>query len=134
MFLFAKPVYKTVDMPFFLIESREDFEAGIISIEAAGVVDNATKYFYAAFSLKKASLYDDGSYESILENVKAAQGMEISVVLKYRKARLKSFKIDTESLAQICGDDRLEMLELLGWGIHDYSVKEKIEAENPLDF
>lgn len=130
MFLFAKPVYKTVDMPFFLIESGEDFEAGIISIEAAGVVDNKLMYFYASFSLKKPSLYDDGSYENILENLKSIQGREISVVLKYRKARLKNFKIDTESLAQICGDDRLEMLELLGWGINDSSLKEKLEKEN----
>ncbi len=130
MFLFAKPVYKTVDMPFFLIESNEDFEAGIISIEVAGVVDGKVMYLSASFSLKKHSMYDDGGYEDILENLRATQGREVSVVLKYRKNKLKSFKIDTESLAFACGDDRLEILELLGWGIHDYSVKEKIEAEN----
>ena len=87
-------------------------------------------YLSASFSLKKHSMYDNGGYEDILENLRATQGREVSVVLKYRKNKLKSFKIDTESLAFACGDDRLEILELLGWGIHDYSVKEKIEAEN----
>lgn len=130
MFFFSKPEYITVDMPFALIEYKEDFEAGIISIETSGIADATTKYFNASFSLKKPSLYDDGSYEEILENLRATQGREISVVLKYRKNKLKSFKIDLESLAFACADDRLKELELLGWGINDSSVKEKLEREN----
>ncbi len=130
MFLFAKPVYKTVDMPFFLIESKDDFEAGIISIEAAGIVDGKVMYLSASFSLKKHSMYDNGGYEDILENLRATQGREVSVVLKYRKNRLKNFAFELQSLVATCGDDRLEHLDLLGWAIKDYSLKEKIESEN----
>lgn len=130
MFFFTKPEYKTVDMPFALIEDKEDFEAGIISIETSGIVDGTAKYFYASFSLKKPSMHDDGSYDEILENLRATQGREVSVVLKYRKNKLKSFKIDLESLAFACADDRLKNMDFLGWGINDNSLKEKIEAEN----
>ncbi len=130
MLFFTKPEYKTVDMPFLLIEAQEDFEAGIISVETFGIVDGKSKFFSASFSLKKPSMYDDGSYDEILENLRATQGREISVVLKYRKNKLKSFKIDLDSLAFACVDDRLKELELLGWGVYDYSIKEKIEAEN----
>ena len=129
MSIFSKPTYKEVSLPFihdcYAEEYAEYLEAGLVDIEACGVIDGKQKYFYASFSLKKPNMYDNGDYEQMIELLKASEGKLATLRLKYKKDRLVSFMLLPESLAQAYEDDRFLQLELAGWGINDISCKDK---------
>jgi hypothetical protein len=129
MSIFSKPTYKEVSLPFihdcYAKEYEEYLEAGLLDIEAYGVIDGVQKYFYASFSLKSHDMYSNGDYEQMIELLKESQGREVMVRLKYKKDRLVDFTMLPESLAKAYGDDRFLELELSGWGMDEVSCKER---------
>lgn len=69
-------------------------------------------------------MYDDGSYENMLELLKAPDEKTVIIKLRYRKNKLKDFKLDIKSLADAYNDDRFLQMELVGWGLNDKSCME----------
>lgn len=120
MSFFSKAVYKEIELPFMLDEN--DAEVGIINIEAYGDIDGEYKYCYSSYVLKDRDMYDNGDYEQMLELLKNTDGKTACIRLKYKKDRLKDFKLDIESLVRIYNDERFRRLELIGWGLLDKSV------------
>lgn len=128
MGLFAQPEYKELMLPFSYVESDEDFQAGIISVEAYGDVFGENKYCYSSYELKKGIMYDNGDYEQLIEMLRNPAEKSVRVIFKFKKGKLKSFRIDTDSLAEAYNDERFKLMELLGWGLNDKS-SEEMEAE-----
>ncbi len=129
MSIFSKPTYKEVSLPFihdcYAKEYEEYLEAGLLDVEAYGVIDGVQKYFSASFILKSHDMYSNGDYEQMIELLKESQGREVMVRLKYKKDRLVDFTMLPESLAKAYGDDRFLKLELSGWGMDVVSCKER---------
>lgn len=128
---FSKAEYETMYLPFSLIEDETDRDAGMISIEAEGVIGNEHKYCYASYCLKDMKLYDNGGYQQMLDSIRNASDERVDVTVKYKKGVVRGFKISIESLAQVCRDERLLQLELAGWGLNDKSFAD-MEREHRL--
>lgn len=110
--------YKEKMLPFACDINPEDLQAGILSIEACGTVLPENKYFYASYEV-------DVKYIDELANLlKDSYGKEVKIICKIKKEKIKSFKIDLDSLAQVYNDDRFKNLELVGWGINDSSFRD----------
>lgn len=120
MALFAKREYKDLMLPFLYIEDRYDLEAGLLSIECYGNVFGEKEYCYASYTLKKAIMYTNGDYEFIKELLKAFSSQkEVLVTFEFKKDKLKDFKIDLNSLAEACGDEKIKFMELSAWGLNN---------------
>lgn len=128
MGLFTKPEYRELMLPFEYVESDVDSEAGIISIEAYGNVFGENKYCYACYNFTKGIMYDNGDYEQIIEMLRNCAGKTVKVIFKFKKDKLKSFKIDLNSLCEAYNDERFMFMELNGWGLNDKSFEE-LEAD-----
>ena len=114
---FSKAEYIDVLMPFVLHDNPEDDYACMLSIEAYGTVLGEMKYCYASFSTTP-EIYDE--LKPLLKN---NMGKSVQVTFKVKKEKIKSFKIDLESLAIAYNDERFKSLELVGWGLNDNSYK-----------
>lgn len=128
MFLFKKPEYKYKEMSFILDDfsiPEPDSERCLIDIEAYGEIDGEMKYCYSSYSLKNSEMYENGDYESMLNLLRTPDNKTVLIELKYKNGKLKSFKLQIESLAKAYNDDRFLQLELLGWGLNDKSCKDK---------
>ena len=122
--LFSKTEYKELFLPFIYDYNPDDIENGIISIEAYGNVFGEEKYCYANYDLSKKEMYDNGEYEQIIRLLKNSPDKNIKITFKIKREKIKNFKIDLDSLAAVYNDERLKLLELLGWGLNDKSFKE----------
>lgn len=120
---FSKAEYIDVLMPFVLHEDPDDDYACILSIEAYGTVLGEMKYCYASYSITP-EIYDE--LKPLLKN---SIGKSVYVTFKVKKEKVKSFKIDLESLAIAYNDQRFADMELLCWGLNDRSFKE-LNANN----
>lgn len=110
--------YKEKMLPFVCDINPEDLYAGILSIEARGSILSENKYFYASYEV-------DVKYIDELANLlKDSYGKEIKIICKIKKEKIKSFKIDLDSLVQAYNDDRFGNLELVGWAVNDRSFKD----------
>lgn len=103
MALFSKATYKEVPLPFlydcYSEDCKQSLEAGIIDIEAYGIIDGVPRYFGACYSLKDGTMYDNGDFEQLIGRLRDSHGRQVTVRLKYKKDRLVDFKILPESLA-----------------------------------
>lgn len=125
--LFSKSTYREIELPFITdvySNWEQDYEAGFINIEAFGIIDGEYKYCYSSYILTKPNMYDDGSYENMLELLKAPDEKTVIIKLRYRKNKLKDFELDIKSLADAYNDDRFLQMELVGWGLNDKSCME----------
>lgn len=127
MALFSKATYKEVPLPFLSDCYSEDYpqslEAGMIDIEACGIIDGVPRYFCVCYSLKDGTMYDNGDFEQLIGRLRDSQGRQVTVRLKYKKDRLVDFKILPESLAAAYHDDRFLQLECAAWGIKETSCR-----------
>lgn len=127
MALFSQSTYKEVSLPFlydcYSEEYPQSLEAGMIDIEAYGIIDGAPRYFYACYSLKDGTMYDNGDFEQMIARLQNSHGKQVTVRLKYKKDRLVDFKILPESLAHTYQDDRFLQLECTAWGINKTSCR-----------
>ena len=128
---FAKPEYIELYLPLRMDRDEEEMEAGIISLEAWGEVLGRRQYLYSSYSLKKPALYDDGTYEKMLnelavldalsagvqEESDISQEKKVKVILKVKKGKVKRMDIDLESLARVTGDEAFLSMEQLGWSV-----------------
>ncbi|MBR6985442.1 MAG: hypothetical protein IKH75_18310 [Ruminococcus sp.] len=115
MGLFAKPEYETV-----ILDYRAAVTDDFPCIEAYGDVFGQTKYCNACYGLKDLSMYDDGRFDKLMNDLKNSQGrLRIGVDIKMKNGSPVDFKIDLEHLAETVGNPDITKLELIGWGFND---------------
>lgn len=128
---FAKPEIVELYLPLRMDRDEEEMEAGIINLEAWGEVLGRRQYLYSSYSLKKPALYDDGTYEKMLNELAALDALsagvqeesdipqekKVKVILKVKKGKVKRADIDLESLARVTGDEAFLSMEQLGWSV-----------------
>lgn len=133
MFLFKKPEYKNLEMPFivddFSIQELDD-EKCFIDIEAYGEIDGNMKYCYSSFVLKDQEMYENGDFKSMLNLLRVPDHRKVLIELKYKKGVLKDFQLKPESLAKLYDDERFLQLELIGWGLNDKSCKDALYSNS----
>jgi len=122
--LFSKVEYKEIYLPFTFNYNKEDINGDFIDIEAYGLIDEEMKYCYASYGVKDTRLYYNGAFEEMITNIQASTDKNLLIKLKYKKGRLKDFRIDIDYLADICNDERMKYLDLLCWGMDDKSYIE----------
>ena len=115
---FSKAEYKELELPFVCDMNPDDLYAGLVSIEAYGDVFGEIKYCYASFFV---DVNDIDEIASLLSN---SINKRVNVIFKIKNGKVKSFKIDLESLARVLGDNRFTKIELMGWAINDRSFRE----------
>lgn len=131
MGLFSKAEYKELKLPYILedfIDPQGDIEAGIICIEFLAEIYNLKKYLFGIYILKNKNLYNDGSYEKMLLDLKNNQNQKILVKLKIKNNKIKHFKINLEDMAKTLNNKNFLLLNEAGYGINDKSCKEKIKS------
>jgi len=121
MCFFSKTEYAEVFLPLSLDDTTEDRAAGTISIEASGAFMGARRYCYATYSINTKYLDETDEMYGLLMN---SPEITVKVIFKIRKGKVKDFKIDLNSLAEACRDDRFRSLGLLCWGLNDKSYSE----------
>lgn len=115
MGLFSKANYEKV-----LLDYRINVTDKLPCIEAYGEVFGQTKYCYACYAIKDISMYDDGRYEKLINDLYNGQGrLKIEVDIKMKKGLPVDFKIELARLASTIGNSDVVNLELLGWGFND---------------
>lgn len=131
MRLFSKAEYKDVKLPYILedfIDPQGDMEAGIISIEFLVEMYDVKKYLYGIYILKNKKLYEDGSFEKMLSDLKNNQNQKILVTLKIKNNKIKRFKINLEDMAKTLNNQNFLFLSEAGYGINEKSCKEKVKS------
>ena len=83
-------------------------------------------YFRSSWEVNLAKYLDKNSikysyeeYTEIIKELLEYHDKEIKVQVKFKDNKAKDFKIYTPSIAAAYNDDRLNDLELLGWGLHN---------------
>ncbi|WP_310603997.1 hypothetical protein [Anaerosporobacter sp.] len=109
-------------LPFKSKANKEEFEAGVIEIEAYGNVFGEEKYCYAMYDMTDAKMYVNKDYEDIISLLRNSTGKNIKVNFKIKKGKVKDFEIDLESLALAYNDERFCKLDLLASGLNDKDV------------
>lgn len=115
---FTKTEYMELELPFIYEENPKELWDGMISIEAYGNILGERRYCYAVFSIEPEIA------EELAVLLREKAGESIKVVLKVKKGKVKGFRIDLESLAEVCCDERFQDMELLCWGFNEKSFRE----------
>ena len=109
-----KADYETVSMNF---KFKED--EGLPCIQASNGVCYCNAYY--TIKTKHYSMWEDGRYEKLANDLREAQGRKaIPVELKMRRGEPVDFKIDLAKFASAVGNGDIENLELTGWGFFDH--------------
>ena len=131
--LFSKTEYKEIFLPFKYEReepkiselqggkysyAKDEIYRGSIGIEAYGNIFGENKYCYSLYSA------DENIIDEIVNSLKNNPDKTIKVILKIKKGKLKDFKIDLGSLAEVCINEKFKSLELIGWGLNDKSFED----------
>jgi hypothetical protein len=131
--LFSKTEYKEIFLPFKYEReepkiselqggkysyAKDEIYRGSIGIEAYGNMFGENKYCYSLYSA------DEKIIDEIVNSLKNNPDKTIKVILKIKKGKLKDFKIDLGSLAEVCNNEKFKSLELIGWGLNDKSFED----------
>lgn len=131
--LFSKTEYKEIFLPFKYEReepkiselqggkysyAKDEIYRGSIGIEAYGNIFGENKYCYSLYSA------DEKIIDEIVNSLKNNPDKTIKVILKMKKGKLKDFKIDLGSLAEVCNNEKFKSLELIGWGLNDKSFED----------
>lgn len=131
--LFSKTEYKEILLPFKYEReepkiselqggkysyAKDEIYRGSIGIEAYGNIFGENKYCYSLYSA------DEKIIDEIVNSLKNNLDKTIKVILKIKKGKLKDFKIDLDSLAEVCNNEKFKSLELIGWGLNDKSFED----------
>lgn len=131
--LFSKTEYKEIFLPFKYEReepkiselqggkyyyAKDEIYRGSIGIEAYGNIFGENKYCYSLYSA------DEKIIDEIVNSLKNNPDKTIKVILKIKKGKLKDFKIDLGSLAEVCNNEKFKSLELIGWGLNDRSFED----------
>ena len=131
--LFSKTEYKEIFLPFKYEReepkiselqggkysyAKDEIYRGSIGIEAYGNIFGENKYCYSLYSA------DEKIIDEIVNSLKNNPDKTLKVILKIKKGKLKDFKIDLGSLAEVCNNEKFKSLELIGWGLNDKSFED----------
>ena len=131
--LFSKTEYKEIFLPFKYEReepkiselqggkysyAKDEIYRGSIGIEAYGNIFGENKYCYSLYSA------DEKIIDEIVNSLKNNPDRTVKVILKIKKEKLKDFKIDLGSLAEVCNNEKFKSLELIGWGLNDKSFED----------
>ena len=131
--LFSKAEYKEILLPFKYEREepriselqggkysyeKDEIYRGSIAIEAYGNVFGENKYCYSLYSS------DEKIIDEIADSLKNNPDKTVKVILKIKKGKLKDFKIDLDSLAEVFHNEKFKSLKLLGWGLNDKSFED----------
>lgn len=131
--LFSKTEYKEIFLPFKYEReepkiselqggkysyAKDEIYRGSIGIEAYGNIFGENKYCYSLYSA------DEKIIDEIVNSLQNNSNKNIKVILKIKKGKLKDFKIDLGSLAEVCNNEKFKSLELIGWGLNDKSFED----------
>lgn len=131
--LFSKTEYKEIFLPFKYEReepkiselqggkysyAKDEIYRGSIGIEAYGNIFGENKYCYSLYSA------DEKIIDEIVNSLKNNPDKTIKVILKIKKGKLKDFKINLGSLAEVCNNEKFKSLELIGWGLNDKSFED----------
>lgn len=131
--LFSKTEYKEIFLPFKYEReepkiselqggkysyAKDEIYRGSIGIEAYGNIFGENKYCYSLYSA------DEKIIDEMVNSLKNNPDKTIKVILKIKKGKLKDFKIDLGSLAEVCNNEKFKSLELIGWGLNDKSFED----------
>ena len=131
--LFSKTEYKEIFLPFKYEReepkiselqggkysyAKDEIYRGSIGIEAYGNMFGENRYCYSLYSA------DEKIIDEIVNSLKNNPDKTIKVILKIKKGKLKDFKIDLGSLAEVCNNEKFKSLELIGWGLNDKSFED----------
>lgn len=131
--LFSKAEYKEIILPFKYEREeiriselqggkysyeKDEIYRGSIGIEAYGNIFGENKYCYSLYSA------DEKIIDEIVDLLKNNPDKTVKVILKIKKGKLKDFKIDLDSLAEVYNNEKFKLLELLGWGLNDKSFED----------
>lgn len=131
--LFSKTEYKEIFLPFKYEReepkiselqggkysyAKDEIYRGSIGIEAYGNIFGENKYCYSLYSA------DEKIIDEIVNSLKNNPDKTIKVILKIKKGKLKDFKIDLGSLAEVCNNEKFKSLELIGWGLNDKNFED----------
>lgn len=131
--LFSKTEYKEIFLPFKYEReepkiselqggkysyAKNEIYRGSIGIETYGNIFGENKYCYSLYSA------DEKIIDEIVNSLKNNPDKTIKVILKIKKGKLKDFKIDLGSLAEVCNNEKFKSLELIGWGLNDKSFED----------
>lgn len=131
--LFSKTEYKEIFLPFKYEReepkiselqggkysyAKDEIYRGSIGIEAYGNIFGENKYCYSLYSA------DEKIIDEIVNSLKNNPDKTIKVILRIKKGKLKDFKIDLGSLAEVCNNEKFKSLELIGWGLNDKSFED----------
>lgn len=114
MGLFTKPEFRDYMMKFEVLQPDEVTAKGKgVDFVAYTNIEGKKIFCFATFLIP----YEE--YTQLIEELLDYQGKEIKVKVKFKDNKVKDFKIDISSIATAYNDDRLNDLELLGWGLHN---------------
>lgn len=117
--LFTKLEFKDYMMKFEVLKSNEETAYSMgIDFVAYTDINNEKIFCYASFSIP-ANKYTYEEYNELVDELLNFKDKEIKVRVIFKKNKAKKFKIDISSIAIAYGDNRLNDLELLGWGLHN---------------
>ena len=131
--LFLKAEYKEIILPFKYEREeiriselqggkysyeKDEIYRGSIGIEAYGNIFGESKYCYSLYSA------DEKIIDEIVDLLKNNPDKTVKVILKIKKGKLKDFKINLDSLAEVYNNEKFKSLELLGWGLNDRSFED----------
>ena len=119
MGLFTKSEYKDYMMKFEVIKPDEETdEAMWVDFVAYTNIDGEKIFCFATFSIP-FSKYTYEEYTQLIKELLDYQDKEIKVRVKFKNNKAKNFKISIPSIAEVYNDNRLNDLELMGWGLHN---------------
>ncbi|MCR5607435.1 MAG: hypothetical protein K6G26_00030 [Lachnospiraceae bacterium] len=120
MGMFSHNDYKTYKCLFRFYEYL-----GFPTIQAYGVINYKMRYFSADYAIKTLhhSMWEDGRYDKLAEDLKKAEGKtEIEVLVKMKDEEPDKFKIDLKKFGEAIGNSDIENFELSGYLISDHSI------------
>lgn len=97
-----------------------------IDFELRGELENVPFYYFSSNCFKDVSVFDDGGFESVKENLLLCGERSIEAIVKIKADKVKRCKIDFNNLALVFNDDRLKNLEECAYGVSDKSIKERL--------
>ena len=119
MGLFSKSEYKDYMMSFKVIEPDKDMnEAMGVQLVAYENINGEDFYYSAIFNFNSGKItYEE--YCELIAKLLNYDNKKIKVKVKLKNNKVKKFKIDIASIATAYNEDRLNTLELLGYGLYN---------------
>ncbi len=123
-YIFAKPEYKEMLLPYTYDENEDDASGGMFFFEFYANVLGEYKYSSVCYLAKT-------DYpEALAEKLRVHNGEKVKVIFKIKNGKVKTVEIDLDNLAQVCDDESFRDMEVIAWGYDVKSIEEVKREEN----